>query len=397
MRIHGAGCCLIDTIYMNCRYDDDAFSTLWSKRRGDGGLIEGGLVFTEDLESFSGMRHADIVHWLSSGRAADKENVGGPAIVALIHVAQILAAQGIEVSFYGAVGEDDQAELTRKTLDTTPLQYFLKAVSGKPTPTTEVFDDPTRRNGKGERSFINTIGAAWEFSSRDLPQEFYDCDVMLLGGTALVPNLHDDLHMVLRNAKARGIFTVVGTVYDFRHEKKNPDGKWPLGNEPSYQYIDLLVSDEEEALRLTGTKFVADAVRSLISFGVGAFIITRGALPMIVWSSGRTIEPMSISEYPVSGYIDRMIASDPSLRKDTTGCGDNFLGGVLVAVSQTLGCSSDPRRPISMANICAWGAASGGFACTYYGGTFHERESGEKGRLLEPVVQAYLQEMGEQS
>jgi hypothetical protein len=88
---------------------------------------------------------------------------------------------------------------------------------------------------------------------------------------------------------------------------------------------------------------------------------------------------------PVSAYLDNLMEQDPSLRKDTTGCGDNFLGGVLVSIARQLGNTT----PLSMLDICAWGAASGGFTCTYHGGTYLETETGEKLKHLLPIVGAY--------
>ena len=44
-----------------------------------------------------------------------------------------------------------------------------------------------------------------------------------------------------------------------------------------------------------------------------------------------------------------------------------------------------------MREICAWGATSGGYTCMYHGGTYHEKEVGEKARLLQPALEAYRQ------
>ena len=391
MNISGAGCCLIDSIYMHCNYDDAAYADLWSKNRGDGGLIEGGLVFSEDLERFAGKPYAEILKSITGGREPDVVNLGGPAVVALIHAAQILAQQQVGVSFYGAIGDDPLADTVRSTLAATPLEHQLTTVAGAHTATTEVFDDPSKRNGKGERSFINTIGAAGKFGPEEIPNTFYQADIVLLGGTALVPRLHDRLHTVLARAKQEGCITVVGTVYDFRNEKRNPDKRWPLGDQSAYRNIDLLITDEEEALKLTGTSTISDAAQELISYGIGALIITRGALDMIIWSSGTIIERLPLDRRPVSAYMDELMLNDPSLRKDTTGCGDNFVGGVLVSLAKQL--EHRERGTIAMDELCAWGAASGGFTCTYHGGTYHEKHAGEKANQLEPVVSDYLKRL----
>ena len=46
---------------------------------------------------------------------------------------------------------------------------------------------------------------------------------------------------------------MVATVFDFRNEMRDPNGRWPLGeSEESYKYIDLLAVDWDEARRLSG-------------------------------------------------------------------------------------------------------------------------------------------------
>ena len=389
MRITGAGCCLIDSIYMNSSYEDEAFKKVMSIEKGDGGLIEGGLVFSEDIEVFAKRAYKDIRRELTASRNPDVENLGGPAVVALVHASQILAKEEVEVSFYGAVGKDEQAKHVHQAIAKTPLKSELKEVENKRTAITDVFDDPSQRNGKGERSFINTIGAAGYYGPEDLPSSFYDADIVLLGGTALVPKLHDGIHTVLKKAKENKCITVVGTVYDFRNEKKAPNTPWPLGNKDSYSYIDLLITDEEEALRLSGNNEVIAAANTLISYGVGALIVTRGAIDMLVYSSGKIIKKCDLKSMPVSQYMDDLMAKDPSMRKDTTGCGDNFVGGVLVAIAKHQ--LKKDSTLIDMKDICAYGASSGGLTCTYHGGTFYEKQQGEKATLLQPIVEAYLE------
>jgi sugar/nucleoside kinase (ribokinase family) len=376
---------------MNVKYNDKAFKEVMSINKGDGGLIEGGLVFSEDIEVFVGKPYKSILKELTKGKFPDVVNLGGPAVVALAHASQILNLDNVEVSFYGAVGDDKEAEKVRSAINSTPLIPLLHTIKDQRTATTDVFDDPSQRNGKGERSFINTIGAANYFDPEALPPSFYDADIVLLGGTALVPPLHDGLHFVLEQAKEKGCITVVGTVYDFRNEKKSPTTNWPLGKKESYPLIDLLITDEKEALRLSGTQKVEDAAAVLISYGLSALIITRGALDMLVYSNGNLISPSNLLSMPVSHYMDDLMEKDPSLRKDTTGCGDNFVGGVLVALAKHQ--LKHSKEQITMSQICAYGAASGGLTCTYHGGTYYEKESGEKAKLLKPVVEAYLKSL----
>ncbi|MBN2860778.1 MAG: carbohydrate kinase family protein [Sphaerochaetaceae bacterium] len=390
MNIVGTGCCLVDSIYMNVAYADEAFSTLWSKSGGDGGLIEGGLVFREDLEHFAGKSYPEILWSITKGRYPDTVNLGGPAIIALVHAAQILVAEDARVSFYGAVGSDDNCEIICSKLSQTPVDAYLKDVEGLATSTTDVFDDPSKRDGRGERSFVNTIGAAGEFEPSDLPDSFFKSDIVLLGGTALVPRIHDDLSTILSKVKMHGGITVVGTVFDFRNEKSHPDQIWPLGDQGSYRNIDLLVTDQEEALHFTGVEDIMDAAKILISYGVGALIITRGASDILVWSGGSFIEPYELTALPVNAYIDALLEKDSALRKDTTGCGDNFVGGVLVSLYRQL--SSGRKHHLDLLDIVAWGASSGGFTCMYHGGMYHESMKGEKLARLIPAVKVYTEQ-----
>jgi len=393
MRITGAGCCLIDSIYKNSSYEDEAFTRVMSITKGDGGLIEGGLVFSEDIEVFAKRPYKEILRELTKSRTPDVENLGGPAVVALVHASQILRSDDVDVFFYGAVGEDDQAKHVHQAIAQTPLKGELKIVPNKRTATTDVFDDPTQRRGKGERSFINTIGAAGEYGPEDIPVDFYEADIVLLGGTALVPRLHDGLLTVLKKAKDKKCITVVGTVYDFRSEKKAPNERWPLGGRDAYRYIDLLITDEEEALRLSGATEIMDAANILITFGVSSLIITRGAFDILVYSKGTIIGKCELTSLPVSKYMDEMMTQDPSLRKDTTGCGDNFVGGVLVALAKHI--LKKEKTLCNMRDICAYGASSGGLTCTYHGGTFYEKKPGEKAALLQPAVSDYIETVGE--
>jgi sugar/nucleoside kinase (ribokinase family) len=87
-----------------------------------------------------------------------------------------------------------------------------------------------------------------------------------------------------------------------------------------------------------------------------------------------------------------MIHNDPSLLKDTTGCGDNFLGGVIISIArQRIGSS---KKNLDLQDLVIWGGASGGLALLFHGGMFHETNKGQKEQLLQPIVQAYKKQLG---
>ena len=55
------------------------------------------------------------------------------------------------------------------------------------TPFTFVFSDPAFAGGRGERMFVNAIGAAGHFGPELLEGLFFEADIAILGGTAIVP------------------------------------------------------------------------------------------------------------------------------------------------------------------------------------------------------------------
>jgi len=76
---------------------------------------------------------------------------------------------------------------------------------------------------------------------------------------------------------------------------------------------------------------------------------------------------------------------------DTTGCGDNFAGGVIASIV-------DQRyrglRFPDLKEACSWGVVSGGFACFYMGGTWFEERPGEKLEKIVPYYESYREQIG---
>lgn len=410
LRITGVGCALLDTLYTNVKFDAPAFAAYRSRRPGDGGLVPGKLTFADDLAEFAGKPYPRILSEITGGARPDARNLGGPAIVALIHAAQLLEDLDVTVEFYGRRGEDEPGRILAEMAARTPIRLTHYAASPGATPETDVFSDPSYHDGSGERTFVNVIGTAGSFGPADLDESFFQADIAVFGGTALVPGIHDGLTGLLERARAAGAATVVNTVFDFRSEQRNPGGIWPLGDrERSFQLIDLLILDYEEALRLSGTGTKRDAVEYFRSRGVGACIVTHGPEPVACISSGTLFAEQRYRELPVSEAVGAELRSG-SRRGDTTGCGDNFAGGVIAALARwtivhgkpdrTVG--SRPGAPVpaerrlreagkrpDILQAAAWGIVSGGFACFYTGGTYIESMPGEKLRRIVQYYEAY--------
>ena len=388
--ISGTGCALADFLYSNVHFNSPVFSKYLSKLPGDGGLSPGRLVFTEEFEKFAGKPYANVLKELTDNKVPDAVNIGGPGLVSQIHAAQLLGNKDFEVKFYGSLGKDDIAGTILGKVRNTPLNIsnYLK-IGQRSSPFTDVFSDPQYDNGNGERTFVNNIGAAWDYLPSMIPEDFFRSHIVCFGGTALVPRIHDSLTLLLRKAKQSNCITVVNTVFDFRNEKTNPSLPWPLGeSDESYGLIDVLIMDHEEALKISGQHTLESAVGFFIHKQVSSFIITNGANDLTAYSIGSFFEKTGPVKYPVS----RLVTNEIRKKGDTTGCGDNFAGGIIASIAQQRKIRENGHFDFTHALSLA--IASGGFACSYLGGTFLEEYQGEKQEKIQEFYSDYLIQIG---
>jgi sugar/nucleoside kinase (ribokinase family) len=417
IRIAGAGCCLVDILYPNADFSSEAFAAARSRREGDGGLSPGRLVFAQDAERFTGLSLAALVAEIARAGASGlrpSENVGGPSVVSLVHAAQMLEGEDAAVEYHGATGDDELGEELRAMLSRTPLDAAgLEARPGR-TPSTVVLSDPRWDGGRGERCFINDIGAAEGYAPSALGDGFFGADIVALGGTALVPGLHEGLPGILAEARARGALTFVNTVFDFRAERRDGVGAWPLGGAfaeqgqgasgprpaESYRACDLLVMDRDEALRLSGERELGSALSIFERSGVGAFVVTRGAESVLAWASPKgRFAPMTLSEFPVSERASASRSGGGSPAGDTTGCGDAFAGGVIAELALQMKASdrsgvAQREARLDLADAISWGIAAGAFTLSFLGGTYYESRPGEKRELVSSYRDDWLRQVG---
>ncbi len=390
--ISGTGCALVDFLYADIRFDSPQFKKYSSLTPGDGGLSPGKLVFTGELEEFAGTGYDIILNEITGDQEPETSNLGGNGIVPLIHVSQLLTEPCFKVKFYGGTGSDNTAIIIYDILKQTPLDTTnFKIICGKPTPFTHVFSDPSYNNGQGERCFVNNIGAAWDYLPEYLESNFFSSDIVLFGGTALVPNIHDNLTDLLIKAKRNNCITVVNTVFDFRNEKMNPGKPWPMGDTAeSLKLIDLLVMGKEEALRISGKYNLDDAAKYFIACKSKSFIITNGADDFYAYSENGIFTDTGLLKLPVSGKVKNDILTSPLIKGDTTGCGDNFVGGAIAAMSWQM--RKEQTFRIDFRDVISWAVASGGFACYYFGGTYIETRRGEKLQKIKEIRDLYLEQ-----
>jgi sugar/nucleoside kinase (ribokinase family) len=383
--VSGVGCCLVDLLYNDIDFTSDTVNRYLSKTRGDGGLTPGHLVFQEEFEKYCGSSFDQIVNEITGGRTYTKINIGGPSIVSLINAAQLTEGERCEVRFYGRGGNDEIGQFLLSSLRKTPVVLKDYKLIDNRTPSTVVLSDPSYDNGHGERMFLNSIGAAWEYKPDELDNEFFNSDIVVFGGTALVPQIHDHMTTLLKKAKSEGSVTVVNTVFDFRNEKANPSEKWPLGeSDESYGFVDILITDREEAMRLSGKPDLQDAIKYFIDKKVSSLIITNGSKNISIYSDGRFFIESELEEMPVSLKVTDELKYTQG--GDTTGCGDNFVGGIIASVVAQL--QNGIKNP-DLQEACCWGIVSGGYACFYMGGTYFEESAGEKLSRIKPYYESY--------
>jgi len=390
--INGTGCSLADYIYVNIDFNSQSIKPYLSKENGDGGLSPGRLVFTEDLENFANEKIDKILNKIIGDKNPDHVNIGGPAIVAMINASQLLNDVPSIVNFYGGLGNDDKSKFIIEQLKRTPVNISNYIELNNYSSFTIVLSDPNYDNGNGERMFINNLGVAKDYQVSNLGENFHQSDILFFGGTALLPQIHDDLLEILEKDKNNNCINIVATVYDFRNEKMNPNKPWTIGKSAkTYEFIDLMIMDYEEALKLSGEREIDKSISYFKKNKVKACIVTHGPYDLYLYSDGGLFEEIELKTLPISEKIKEELKYNK--KGDTTGSGDNFAGGVLASIAMQMYKNKDEK--INLVDACAWGVASGGFANFYIGGTYFEKSPGEKLSLVKPYYENYKKQIKE--
>jgi sugar/nucleoside kinase (ribokinase family) len=149
--------------------------------------------------------------------------------------------------------------------------------------------------------------------------------------------------------------------------------------------------DCEEAMKISGTASIDEAARFFASTPVSSFVITNGANQLYAKSNGGLFEKTELLQFPVSNMIAREITSKPELRGDTTGCGDNFAGGIITSLAMQL--KNTAKGTFNLTEAISLGISSGGFCCFTVGGTYLELFPGEKRQRIQAIQEDYKKQL----
>jgi sugar/nucleoside kinase (ribokinase family) len=185
---------------------------------------------------------------------------------------------------------------------------------------------------------------------------------------------------------------VVNTVFDFRNQKKNPDLPWPLVNRiEDYRLIDVLIMDREEALKISGKDTLDEAVAFFASTSLSCFIITNGADDLWAGSNGGVFQKSEATKFPTSQRIGQELKSNPGKKGDTTGCGDNFAGGVISSLAMQL--KHRKKGNLDLSEAISWGVSAGGNCCFTVGGTYLEASPFELKNKIQAIQEDFIKQI----
>jgi sugar/nucleoside kinase (ribokinase family) len=244
-----------------------------------------------------------------------------------------LAKLGADVVAMGALGTDELGDFVvtimgRYGIDTTHL-------ARKADMQTSATILPIRPNG--ERPAFHVVGANGTLELADVDWDtIAAADFLHLGGTYAMPRLDGaPAAEILRFAKEHGVTTTMD-VLGVRH----PDPLPVL--EPALPFLDYFMPNLAEARRLSGIKDPAEAARFFVDRGAGAAVVKMDERGSLIATSD--------AEFRLPAFQVPVV--------DTTGCGDAYCAGFIVALSMGWDIEQAGRLGTAAAGLVATGLGS---------------------------------------
>ncbi len=222
---------------------------------------------------------------------------------------------GSNVTFIGAVGNDNNGDMVRKFLKENGLNTRLIS-SKEPTGVAFIMlEEETAEN-----RILIIQGANNDVQIEDIKKNedlFKEGDILL---TQFESPIHT-IEYVIKHAKEKGMLVIV-----------NPAPIKKV-DESVYKYIDYLVPNEHELEALSGEKDVIKGARNLLVKGVKNVIVTLGSKGSILVNNNEIIE---VAPHKVHAI-------------DTTAAGDSYLG----ALVNKLSLGADIKTAMEFASKCS--------------------------------------------
>jgi sugar/nucleoside kinase (ribokinase family) len=224
-----------------------------------------------------------------------------------------LAKLGAEVYAMGALGQDELGNFIVTTMQRYGIHTEgLVRKTGVQTSATML---PIRPNG--ERPALHVIVASGELCAEDVNLDIISRARFLhIGGTPLMAKLDGEpMSRVFKFAREKGITTT----YDLLAIQR-PDLREKV--EACLPWVDYFMPGLEEALMLSGLKDRREAIRYFLERGAKHTVFKMGGEgSSIAWLENGSVKEIRIPTYRVPVV-------------DSTGCGDAYCAGFIVALSQ---------------------------------------------------------------
>jgi sugar/nucleoside kinase (ribokinase family) len=212
------------------------------------------------------------------------------------------AKLGLRVGILGRVGDDGFGRLIRRRLDESGVD------------TRHVIVDPTLKTGLGialcqgsDRAILTYPGSLCAVGPDDVTDEFLAAARHVHHGSFFLhTGLRPHMPAIFRRARGLGLTTSLDTNWD-------PDEQWNSTLADVLPLSDVFMPNEQEALHITRSSNLADAVARLRAHGVPAVTIKRGI------DGARAYNGEEVYECAVT----------PATGGDSVGAGDSFDAGFL--------------------------------------------------------------------
>ena len=281
---------------------------------------------------------------LSDGNHFLKKAGGAP-----MNVAAAIAAMGGKVSVAAKLGQDPFGKHLIEVLN--DFKVDTKHVISSPDHFTTFAFVSLMENG--ERDFYFNRGADGMLNDEEVTAINIDAYKIVHFGsaTAFLPGpLQIAYRKLLDRAKAKGLF--ISFDPNYRHLLFGNDQATFI--EKSWEFIqqsDFIKLSDEEAIMITATTTVEEAIQSLSSRTHAVIAITLGKEGTLLGLKGKISKVPSIPVHPV----------------DTTGAGDAFVGAVLFQLSRYSVEEIHALDEAGWINIVSHANKAGAKTCEYMG------------------------------